>query len=214
MTDTDHDSTADEVDALLDQTRRQRRFRWRWVIVAAAVVVVFGWAFVAAQSLNRDPTIVRSALLGKPAPAFRLPALDDDATVDFAAMRGDVVIVRAERGQRLTSLAARTPLAANRDRLRVGASAEAGTGWAHVVGSHRVMAYGRLDWLHRRQDTFDGVPVLVGGGHWLYLTPGVAVMVGKGINLQADVKLPVYRHLANRQLDSRAVMQVGVSRSF
>lgn len=95
MTDTGHGSASAtaEVDALLDRTRRQRRFRWRWVVVAAAVVVVFGWAFVAARSLNRDPTIVRSALLGKPAPPFRLPALDGDAAVDFAAMRGDVVIV-------------------------------------------------------------------------------------------------------------------------
>jgi hypothetical protein len=47
-----------------------------------------------------------------------------------------------------------------------------------------------------------------------YLTPGIGVMVGKGINLQADVKLPLYRNLANRQLDSSAIWQFGVSRSF
>ena len=76
------------------------------------------------------------------------------------------------------------------------------------------MAFGRVDWLHRQQDAFNGTPVLVGGGHWLYLTPGVAVMVGKGINLQGDVKLPVFRQLANRQLDSHAIWQVGISRSF
>jgi hypothetical protein len=39
-------------------------------------------------------------------------------------------------------------------------------------------------------------------------------MVGRGINVQADVKIPVYRNLANRQLDSRAIFQFGVSRSF
>ncbi len=67
---------------------------------------------------------------------------------------------------------------------------------------------------HRRQDVFEGTPVLVGGGNWLYLTPGVAAQVGKGINAQVEVKVPVYRSLANRQLDSAAIFHFGVSRSF
>jgi hypothetical protein len=117
-------------------------------------------------------------------------------------------------GRLVTSFAARAPLDRNDDGLRIGASSELGTGWAHVVGTHRVMAYGRVDWLHREQDTFNGTPVLVGGGDWVFLTPGAAIMVGKGINLQADVRVPVYRRLANRQLDSAAIFQFGVSRSF
>jgi hypothetical protein len=84
--------------------------------------------------------------------------------------------------------------------LRVGASSELGTGWAHHVKTHRVMAFGRVDWLHRQQDVFNGMPVLVGGGHWLSVTPGLAVLAGKGLNVQAEVKVPVYRDLANRQL--------------
>jgi hypothetical protein len=98
--------------------------------------------------------------------------------------------------------------------LRVGTSTEFGTGWGHYVGTHRIMAFGRFDWLHRRQDVFNGTPVLVGGGNWVYLTPGIGVMVGKGLNVQVDVKLPVYRQLANRQLDSSAIFQLGLSRSF
>lgn len=76
------------------------------------------------------------------------------------------------------------------------------------------MGYARLDWLHREQDVFKGTPVLVGGGNWLYASPGVAVMVGKGVNVQAEVKLPVHRSLANRQLDSSGIFQFGISRSF
>jgi hypothetical protein len=76
------------------------------------------------------------------------------------------------------------------------------------------MGYGRVDWLHRQQDVFQSTPVLVGGGNWLYLTPGLAVMVGKGVNVQADVKLPMYRNLSNRQLDSHLIWQFGISRSF
>jgi hypothetical protein len=114
----------------------------------------------------------------------------------------------------VTSLAARAPVAENAHGLRIGASWELGSGWAHTVRTHKVMAFSRLDWLHREQDVFRGTPVLVGGGNWIYLTPGIAVMVGKGVNVQADLKIPVFRDLANRQLDSRAIFQFGISRSF
>jgi hypothetical protein len=105
-------------------------------------------------------------------------------------------------------------MAQNADGLRVGVSSELGTGWAHEVITHRIMGYGRIGWLHREQDVFRGTPVLVGGGEWLYVTPGVGVLVGHGLNVQADVKLPLYRHLANRQLDSHAIFELGVSRQF
>ena len=117
-------------------------------------------------------------------------------------------------GRWVSNLAARTPLQENSDGLRVGTSTEIGTGWAHYVGTHRIMAFGRFDWLHRQQDIFNGTPVLVGGGNWVYLTPGIGVMVGKGLNVQMDVKLPAYRRLANRQLDSSVIFQLGLSRSF
>ena len=87
----DRDVATDEVDALLARTR-SRRFRWRWVAVGVVVVLVVAWAFVAGRSLGRDPRQVRSALLGKPAPAFELPTLDG-GTVDSADWRGDVVVV-------------------------------------------------------------------------------------------------------------------------
>lgn len=126
-----------------------------------------------------------------------------------------LAVERPVRGGRwVSSLAARTPLAESREGLRTGSSWEIGSGWAHTVKTHKVMAYGRADWLHRDRDVFNGTPVLVGGGDWIYASPGVAVMVGRGVNVQVDVKVPVSRQLANRQLDSRAILQIGVSRSF
>lgn len=113
-----------------------------------------------------------------------------------------------------SSVAARAPLSENEFGLRTGVSSEVTTGVSHTLGHHRIAGYGRLGWLHREQDVFDGTPVLVGGGNWLYLTPGVSVVAGKGFSLQAEVKLPVYRSLANHQLDSRAIWQLGVSRAF
>jgi len=40
------------------------------------------------------------------------------------------------------------------------------------------------------------------------------VLVGDGLNVQANVKLPLYRQLANRQIDSHAIFGFGVSRQF
>ena len=112
------------------------------------------------------------------------------------------------------SLAARAPLYQNGEGLRTGASSELNTGLAREIFTTRISTFARLGWLHRGQDQFRGTPVLVGGGNWIHLSPGIAAQVGKGINLQAEVKLPIYRSLANKQLDSAAIFQFGVSRSF
>lgn len=85
------DAHADEVDELLVRAAAGR-FRWRGVAAAAVAVLVVGSALVAGRVLGRDPGAVDSPLLGKPAPALRLPALDG-GTVDVAAWRGDVVVV-------------------------------------------------------------------------------------------------------------------------
>jgi hypothetical protein len=156
-------------------------------------------------------------------PRFR-PELEGGSLVPMSRLqRGTGTVdplfgVNAERRiQPLTvfgSVAARTPLYENEWGLRTGASWEVNGGAARDLWSHRIVGFGRLGWLHRRQDSFEGTPVLVGGGDWIYLTPGVALQVGKGLNLQAEVKLPVYRSLANRQLDSSAILQFGLSRAF
>ena len=117
-------------------------------------------------------------------------------------------------GTVFTSLAARVPLYQNKEGLRTGASSELNTGFAREIFTTRISTFARLGWLHRAQDQFQGTPVLVGGGNWIHLSPGIAAQVGKGINVQAEVKLPIYRSLANKQLDSAAIFQFGVSRSF
>jgi hypothetical protein len=121
---------------------------------------------------------------------------------------------RIRRVTAFGSVAARTPVASNEYGLRTGASWEVNGGAARPLGHHRLIGFGRVGWLHRRQDVSNGTPVLVGGGDWLYVTPGLAAMVGRGVNVQVEVKLPVHRSLANAQLDSSAIFQVGVSRSF
>ena len=157
------------------------------------------------------------------APRFR-PELQDGSLVPVSRLQrgtgtidpllGLSIDKRVAFGTVFGSVAARLPLAESTHGLRTGASAEGSGGVARELGTHRLNGFVRASWLHRQQDVFDGTPVLVGGGHWFYVTPGVAAQVGKGIQVQAEVKVPVHRALANRQLDSRAVFQFGVSRSF
>jgi len=106
--------------------------------------------------------------------------------------------------------AARMPVAENEFGLRTGASIEAGAGASREVGWHQLIAIGRLSWLHRERDVANGIPILVGGGNWLYLAPAAAVSLGREFTLQAEVKFPLYRDLANRQLDSSRSFQAGV----
>jgi hypothetical protein len=157
------------------------------------------------------------------APRFR-PELDDGSLVPLSRLQRGSGTVDPVFGASLTrqrepwthfaSVAARTPFYENKHGLRTGASFEINAGAARAVWTHRLAFFGRLGWLHRQQDVFRGTPVLVGGGDWLYATPGVGILAGKGLNVQAEVKLPIYRSLANKQLDSSAVFQVGVSRGF
>lgn len=121
-------------------------------------------------------------------------------------------------GTRLfASAAARVPVAENAFGMRTGASWEAGAGGSRELRQegpgHTVIGILRLGWLHREQDVFNGVPVLVGGGDWMYLAPGLALGLGK-FTAQAEVRVPVYRSLANRQLDSPFLLQLGVVPAF
>ena len=80
-----------EVAALLP--RRARSSGWRWAGLALSLVLIGGWSLVAGRGLTRDASLVRSPLLGKPAPAFRLALLDGGGQLDSASLRGDVVVL-------------------------------------------------------------------------------------------------------------------------
>ena len=65
--------------------------KWRFAIPAvvfAALFGVFGWMLYRTESDNYDPSFIQSPLLGKEAPAFRLPRVEDPSqfvdTRDYA----------------------------------------------------------------------------------------------------------------------------------
>ena len=67
--------------------------RGRWLIVAAVLVVIGLLTSLFAFGLSRDPGIVRSALIGRPAPDFDLGAMDGSGRVRLSGLRGQVVVV-------------------------------------------------------------------------------------------------------------------------
>jgi cytochrome c biogenesis protein CcmG/thiol:disulfide interchange protein DsbE len=69
-----------------------RRYPIRWAALSIGTVVVIAFTLVFAGGLAREPTLVKSRLIGRPAPQFDAPGLDGGrvATADYA---GQVYIV-------------------------------------------------------------------------------------------------------------------------
>lgn len=115
------------------------------------------------------------------------------------------------------SAAARVPVARNGHGLRTGASWEIGAGGSRELRQegfgHNVIGIVRLGWLHREQDVFEGTPVLIGGGDWLTIAPALAAAFGT-LTVQVEARVPVWRSLDNRQLDSARMFQVGLVKAF
>lgn len=164
-------------------------------------------------------------------PRFR-QALDEDSLVPLSRLqRGSgtfdpllglsvnrVVMRLLPPGVRVfASAAARFPIAENEHGLRTGTSWEVGAGGSREVRQegfgHNVIGIARLGWLHREQDVFEGTPVLVGGGDWLTVAPGMAAAFGS-VTIQVEAKVTLWRHLRNRQLDSAWMLQMGVVKAF
>jgi cytochrome c biogenesis protein CcmG/thiol:disulfide interchange protein DsbE len=67
--------------------------RNRWVLLGAILGGVALLTLLLSFGLSRDPTIIRSALVGRPAPNFALRTLDGSRTVRLSDLRGQVVVL-------------------------------------------------------------------------------------------------------------------------
>ncbi len=67
----------------------------RALLFAAPVVLLVGLIGVFAMSMNRDPSLVRSVLIDKPAPDFTLPAVEGMTVPGFdtASLKGEPTLV-------------------------------------------------------------------------------------------------------------------------
>src|SRR5437899_428092 len=75
----------------LEPTRPRRRNRW--VLVGGLFGGIALLTMLLAFGLSRDPTVIRSPLLGKPAPEFSLRTLDGSRTVQLSQFNGQVVVI-------------------------------------------------------------------------------------------------------------------------
>ena len=67
----------------------------RLLLALAPLVVLVGLLAVFALSLNRDPSLIQSVLIDKPAPQFSLPAVEGTGVPGFdtASLTGEVTLV-------------------------------------------------------------------------------------------------------------------------
>lgn len=67
---------------------------WKIALYAGPLLVFVGLAVLLGSRLGVDPTVLPSARIGKPMPAFQLPALEDPARVVTAAdLKGEVSVL-------------------------------------------------------------------------------------------------------------------------
>ena len=79
--------------SVLDGGGGPRHRRDRWIVLGAVLAAVSVLTALLAFGLSRDPTLIRSPLIGKAAPAFSLRTLDGRHTVDLATLRGQIVVI-------------------------------------------------------------------------------------------------------------------------
>lgn len=67
----------------------------RYVLFALPLLLLVGLIGVFAMSMNRDPSLVRSVLIDKPAPEFAMPAVPELGVPGFdtASLKGQVTVV-------------------------------------------------------------------------------------------------------------------------
>ncbi len=76
----------------LEPTRPRRR-RNRWVLVGGVLGGVALLTMLLAFGLSRDPTVIKSPLVGRPAPDFSLHTLDGSGAVHLSRFSGQVVVI-------------------------------------------------------------------------------------------------------------------------
>jgi cytochrome c biogenesis protein CcmG, thiol:disulfide interchange protein DsbE len=79
--------------ALASVLSLRRRRGGRWTLLAAVLGGIALLTLLLAFGLRRDPSVVTSALIGRPAPTFDLASLDGTSRVRLADLRGQVVVV-------------------------------------------------------------------------------------------------------------------------
>jgi len=131
----------------LEPPSRSRRRRGRWVVLAVVLVAVTLVASVFVFGLGRDPTVVRSALIGREAPSFDLPLLSGPGTVRLSDLRGKVVVLNFWASWCTDCRIEHSALAAAWDRYRDQGVVLVGVAFEDTASSSRAFAQSLgMDW--------------------------------------------------------------------
>src|SRR5207302_530408 len=121
--------------------------RGRWVVLAVVLVAVTLVASVFVFGLGRDPTVVRSALIGREAPSFDLPLLSGPGTVRLSDLRGKVVVLNFWASWCTDCRIEHSALAAAWDRYRDQGVVLVGVAFEDTASSSRAFAQSLgMDW--------------------------------------------------------------------
>jgi cytochrome c biogenesis protein CcmG/thiol:disulfide interchange protein DsbE len=77
----------------LESSERPPTVRRPWVLAGAVAIAVALVGSLLSFGLSRDPAVLRSPLIGRPAPDFALRTLDGSGTVRLSDLRGQVVVI-------------------------------------------------------------------------------------------------------------------------
>ena len=65
----------------------------RWTVLIVGSAITLALIAILAVGLGKDPSEIKSPLIGKPAPEFALKAVGSGQTIDIAALRGKPVVL-------------------------------------------------------------------------------------------------------------------------
>jgi len=86
-------ATGQELNPTVLAPAKERRGYRRWATLGAVVAGVTLLTALFAFGLGRDPSVIRSPLVGRRAPDFTLRTLDGSRTIRLSELRGQVVVL-------------------------------------------------------------------------------------------------------------------------
>lgn len=107
----------------------------------------------------------------------------------------------------------RWPVTENRYDYRTGRSTGVTVG-AEADAATDLRVHLAATFLRVERDEIDGDRVAVGGGSWVYVTPGLSFDVSDRVTLDASVRLTAWRDTETKLTDSDAAFQVGLTCRF
>jgi cytochrome c biogenesis protein CcmG/thiol:disulfide interchange protein DsbE len=132
---------------LVSASSTRRRHRGRWTLLGGVLSAIALTTLLLAFGLRHDPSVVRSALIGRAAPGFDLPYLEGAGHLRLSDLRGQVVVVNFWGSWCIECRQEHNALAGAWQRYRDQGVVMVGISFQDSVASSRAFAHGlKMDW--------------------------------------------------------------------